>query len=100
MKSMIAILLVTLSLPAFSAKSPLWTSVDELKVVLGASANEMLAKTEFFGAIDSVEKVEDLTYRLSSEDCIAIVTLNRHVPDHPGPTSFSFKGLETACRLH
>ena len=86
----VSIAFLAISGSANAALSPYWDSVKQIEVVMNSP--ELSGK--LIGTITVIKNLGDLKYEVNTELCTAQVVLEAHVPNHPGPTTYSLKSVE------
>lgn len=82
----ILISLLALSAPAFAALPPYWDSVSQLMTVLQSTE---VSEALRMGKIESVTRVTDELFTVTTDRCSADVYLKVQRPNHPGPNKYS-----------
>jgi hypothetical protein len=84
-----SVLLTSITSTAMAALPVYWDSVRRIEAAMNSKVS-----AELQGPITSVKSLGDLRYELSTDFCAATITLEAHVPNNPGATSYSLKSID------
>lgn len=76
--------------PAHAMLSPYWDTVKQFSAVLESDLSKHLG-----GKITAVKDLGNRQFELSSAGCKVRVSLEAHIPQMPGATSYSVKSVDS-----
>jgi hypothetical protein len=93
MKFALLIAGLAVSTNALASLPPYYDSVRRIEAVLSA---EELPKKFGMGPVESILALDGLAYRVTSGSCEIQVQLEAHAPNHPAPTTYTVKSVDSS----